>query len=436
MISPSVAARIRLRPPAGRRGTVLVLFAIFLFVLLPLLALVIDMSLVSLTRRQMQSAVNAGALEGLRVRDDDNFPTHADKRERVRLIVRETLRESGAGPHVEYENGIPLPGTDFQAGATVRAETLGPYVPADLALNLNPDDTPLDDYTGDMAAGQYSSNASDHREGPVDDGANDPELDEPYERKDFKTATSQTGTGNDYDAARPDDAFLVRLRRVSGEVPVSGVSTVGPPVPFLFGRGPYGNADGGPELLNGRERGTHVRATAIASTVPALTVGSRDAADSRLGALNLQLNVTLLPSPSGTLPIGGDLATNVQVLNLPVEQAISVGRAPFPHDGTASIPSAGDDGYLILTDEINDLDGNPLLILVGFSHVTVSSSTATTITFAVTTPAPVGTNVSSQIHRDGNAIANLDYGLLIAKSRERHAEGKTVSAPALARSIP
>jgi hypothetical protein len=54
----------------GRRGNVLVLFALLVFVLFAVAALVIDLGLALTTRRQMQTAVDSAALEGLRGRDD------------------------------------------------------------------------------------------------------------------------------------------------------------------------------------------------------------------------------------------------------------------------------------------------------------------------------------------------------------------------------
>src|SRR5436853_621049 len=53
-----------------RRDSVLPPFALLLFVIFAFAALVIDMGFVFLTRRQMQTAVDAAALEGLRKRDD------------------------------------------------------------------------------------------------------------------------------------------------------------------------------------------------------------------------------------------------------------------------------------------------------------------------------------------------------------------------------
>ena len=55
-------------PP--RQGTVLVLFAMLIFALMAMAALAVDMGLLIDTQRQMQSAADSAALEGLRWRDD------------------------------------------------------------------------------------------------------------------------------------------------------------------------------------------------------------------------------------------------------------------------------------------------------------------------------------------------------------------------------
>ena len=56
----------RNRSSSSRRGQMLLMFFFFLLAFLPLMALVVDLSLVQLVRREMQTAVNAAALEGLR----------------------------------------------------------------------------------------------------------------------------------------------------------------------------------------------------------------------------------------------------------------------------------------------------------------------------------------------------------------------------------
>jgi hypothetical protein len=86
-----------------------------------------------------------------------------------------------------------------------------------------------------------------------------------YTRNDGFTSTAGT----------TPDAFLMRLRRTSDRDPLAredGVSTSGPPVPFLFGRGATISAVPGSNY-NPRRDGVTVRAAAIAQLVPAKTAG-------------------------------------------------------------------------------------------------------------------------------------------------------------------
>ena len=102
------------------------------------------------------------------------------------------------------------------------------------------------DLSGDLIQGGYVASASH-----VEPGS--------YSRSDFDL------TGQ--------DAFLTRLRR-TGETATSGISSSGPPVPFLFGHFAIGAEGSDPATLNRRRaRGTLVRATGIANASPALTVG-------------------------------------------------------------------------------------------------------------------------------------------------------------------
>lgn len=248
----------------SRRGTVLVWFAVLLFAMLPLVALIVHIGMATLARRQMQTAVNAAALDGLRLRDDTQ--TIAEKHDgviaHVSAIYDDNLNSDnadamqfGAGPAIEFDDepsDIVLPGTDFRGSRTIRSENMNAYDPV---LNRNEDN----EHHGDMVSGQYQEAADHHEEAT-------------YLRSDFLIA-GDTG----HDSSAEDDAFLVRLRRTDSEFgPVStldridGVSSSGPTIPFLFGRGPYG----GPAFLDRRERGTIVRATGIAQAVPAMTVGS------------------------------------------------------------------------------------------------------------------------------------------------------------------
>ncbi|HUG94098.1 MAG TPA: pilus assembly protein TadG-related protein [Planctomycetaceae bacterium] len=248
----------------------LVLFAVFVFGLMGLAALVIDVGFARLAQRQMQTAAQAAALEGLRFRDDPTFadPAEGDeaRRQRASDIVAWTFdddfdpsadpRQFGAGPVLEFTDGIPL-SAEFNASERIVVPDVPVYKPArhdgqtrGLELNLD------DEFHGDMLKGTY-------HDGPgvfhVEDSS--------YTRDDFST------TG--------DTAFLVRMRRTTGANPLDaqpGASTRGPTVPFLFGRG--GLLD-----LDTRGRGLTVRATAIADARRAMSAGAADAARDVPGTL-------------------------------------------------------------------------------------------------------------------------------------------------------
>ncbi len=274
------------------------------FALMAVAALTIDMGFVLLARRQMQTGVDPAALDGLRFRDDipqtwktdiadeqqlvsecGAMPTPADssnpnyvawlgcaRRWAAQQVVVNTFDDDlnpahgdpmnfGAGPVVSFENspGIPAGGQDIAAAQTI-ASMPSVYKPTP---QLNTSDLPQ----GDMAKGTYSlMDGQSHQE------AND------YTRADFTYGPPPNG------AAAP--SFLVRLRRTSnfqGLDDQPSVSSMGPSLPFLFGRGstirkydpaldppppPGYNPD-----YNPRVDGITVRATGIASARPVMGVG-------------------------------------------------------------------------------------------------------------------------------------------------------------------
>jgi hypothetical protein len=72
MSKPTKSKRMHRRNTRTRHGYALVLFVFLMWVFVGLAALVIDLGLVRLTQRQMQTAADSAALEGLRFRD--HFP--------------------------------------------------------------------------------------------------------------------------------------------------------------------------------------------------------------------------------------------------------------------------------------------------------------------------------------------------------------------------
>lgn len=266
----------------------LVQLALLLFAWFALLALSVDLGFVSLTRVQMQTAADAAAVEGLRLRNvrDDGYASDCLRRIAARDIVARTFdddgdpangdsRHFGAGPLFDLSPGT----TPLDAG---RVMDLGPthaYKPQ-LEYNL------ANAAYGDFIDGQFDPTADQLPTFGRDE-------DDFYVRPDFVAAPGWDATlvppcptampapgleplsGQGGLLSPAHDAFLARIRRTAdrdGLDAVPGVSTAGPPVPMLFGRGSTAGAApvGTPSV---RRDGFTVRGTAIAQVRVALRVG-------------------------------------------------------------------------------------------------------------------------------------------------------------------
>lgn len=231
--------------------------ALIVFALCAVLSLIIDIGYARLTQAQMQNAVDAAAIEGLRpsniavpdpctgqiadnasarqrmaarchvsrVFDDDLDPTNGDP------------DQFGAGPIIDLTGGA----TRLHAHQTMSVPDPHVYKPV---LELNQDDA----IQGDMVRGTFTSSSD-----PA------PPEDQGYNRTDF--TPNATGT-----------AFLVRLRR-SNEGSEQDVASSGPSLPLTFGKGTLIGGDDPSSTYSPRRDGLTVRATAIAATRPALRVG-------------------------------------------------------------------------------------------------------------------------------------------------------------------
>ncbi len=139
---------------------------------------------------------------------------------------------------------------------------------------------------GDMVAGTYNS------------GQSSAEADD-YTRADFTPAPS----------ASSSSAFLVRMRRtnnVYGFDQEPGISSSGPTLPLLFGRGSMMARSGSGSQLSVTS-GITVRATAIAGPQPAKTVGP--AYSNSGGSLTAQLAPFAITDALWTQVSGGTAAT-------------------------------------------------------------------------------------------------------------------------------
>jgi hypothetical protein len=219
--------------------------------LMGLAALVIDMGFARLAQRQMQTAVDSAALEGLR-----HDPTTINGRQQASQVVADMFSDAvdsngntvhyGAGPVVNFSEGVN-PAT-LAASQLMQPGAPPVYQPGGLELNID------NAQQGDMVSGTYTPNADFDPALPADEDAN-------YNRRDFTPNASSTS------------AFLVRMRRTgSSSDNNAGISSSGPTIPFLFGRGSTMARSGGSGQLSVAS-GITVRATAIAGPQPAKTVG-------------------------------------------------------------------------------------------------------------------------------------------------------------------
>ncbi len=232
----------------GARGAIAIQFAMLAFGFFALAAVVIDVRLASLAQQQMQVAADFAALEGLYER---GFYPAGDPRvaarETVRRVFDDDLRPAngdpmkyGAGPLLALTGGQP--GSNGSALVTVTAP--GVYDPV---LELNTANA----RSGDIVLGRYVSSDTAHFEAAD------------YSRTDFVPTPALSST-----------AVLVRLRRTAdatGLDRVPGVSSSGPPLPFLFGLASTMHAEPG-SSYNPRTDGLSVSATSIAATRRALEI--------------------------------------------------------------------------------------------------------------------------------------------------------------------
>jgi len=270
-------------PRHRRRGTILVLFALLVFALLTMAALVIDLGLVRVTQQEMQSAVESAALEGLRYRDDIST---LDAMANTDPQARDQARRQAASDlvAVRFDDDLnPANGDPLQVGAGPVLVPVGGIGQANALQALLVPQPPFDHVykpnglsqaspnlafaalqtnqtsnlaQGDMVAGTFNSGMSP-RENPD------------YTRSDF--------TPSDPGLATSASSLLVRMRRTDNRADVinnaSGVSSHGPSLPLLFGRGALIASPNPAQSYSPRVHGLTVRATAIASSVPAKTVG-------------------------------------------------------------------------------------------------------------------------------------------------------------------
>jgi hypothetical protein len=241
------------------------MFAFMFFGLMGLAALVIDIGFARLAQRQMQSAVDSAALEGLRWQAASSANTVVPRQQASQIVANlftDYVDSSGgtiqygAGPVVNFSGGNGP--SELAASQNISPGSPPVYQPitsggaAGLEMNY-----PENAQNGDMVAGTYV---------PAQPSA---EADD-YTRADFTPSLSGSSASS---------AFLVRMRRtnnLNGLDQEPGISSSGPTLPVLFGRGSMmarsaalSGGTGGLSVASG----ITVRATAIAGPQPAKSVG-------------------------------------------------------------------------------------------------------------------------------------------------------------------
>jgi len=352
-----------------RRGVVLVLFALLVFALMGLAALLIDMGIARLTQRQMQSAADTAALEGLRGRDPATLdPDRTLASELVKIQFDDDLN-SAHGDHMQFGAGPRLTLIDTQGVSDVgnlnagQLLTVGDPPVYKPVLQLNAEDA----VPGDLVSGSYQGDLLPHGESAD------------YVREDF--------VPHSVDLALPRNALLVRLRRTNdfqGLDDLSGVSSSGEALPLLFGRGTLIQAADPSSGYSARHHGISVRATAIAQARPALTVGpvivDGELAVDGIAPVALQRTfwlgmgadvVTLAVNATGGLGTTGGSGQLIQANNF-----VSIGRR-VTELATTQLPVLSDDQrprsiYVPLFESIAGPNGSENW-LVGFGRVTIDN---------------------------------------------------------------
>lgn len=259
--------------PARAGGAIAIQFALLAFAFFAIAAVVIDVRLASLAQQQMQAAADVAALEGLRQKGiSPGTSQRTVASDTVRRFFDDDLRPANGDP-MQYGAGplVTLTGGHAGSNGSAQLTASGVYDPV---LELNAANAPW----GDIVLGSHDAADTAHLE------------DADYTRSDFAPTS---------DAAA--SAVLVRVRRTAnatGLDRIAGVSSSGPPLPFLFGLASTMHAAPG-SAYDPRTRGLSVQAASIAATRRAIEVSGPGPS---YGFPTLQVFVLFSPGPG--LPPG------------------------------------------------------------------------------------------------------------------------------------
>lgn len=351
----------------------LVQFALIVFALFGVLALVIDVGYARMTQVQMQTAADAAAIEGLRMRDvgvpnaggvtvNDPFASDCLRRASTNRFVHWTFDDDldatngdpdyqfGAGPTVEVSGGT----TNLHALASIAVPEVHAYKP-DLQLNQG------NVVYGDMVSGRfcYTDDPLPSESGIYADTivcTEQQRASGSYARNDFNPSDAvpqpppSLATCPAADAEPPapwplggtgsisnvdNSAFLVRLRRSNeldgfADQTEPTVASSGPALPLLFGRGTTIHGDSPGADYSIRRDGVTVRATAIAQVRPALHVGLPQSSPARPGVTpfalaDLFVETLGVAGVQATInPLNGLICRGTVCINVP--PVASIGR--------------------------------------------------------------------------------------------------------------
>lgn len=245
-----------------RRGYTLVFFAVFLFGFMAMAALVIDIGFARLTQRQMQTAADSAALEGLRFQDE--IPSSL-------IVSYQTELEAACGPVDQND-----PTWHDCARRWFAAKRVNDTFDDDL-------DTTDDDGAFDTGSGQFGA-------GPLVEftgGEGDPTLVASQMMSvDPNAPVYKPVMLNGSNGLLSTSRFQVAIQRGITDVPTADLYSLGPPVPYLFARGSLV-----PRQLI--QEGMKVHGTSIAEARPALSVGAPQPIHGIPGSLAIAVDLSL-----------------------------------------------------------------------------------------------------------------------------------------------
>ena len=363
----------------------LIQLVFFIFMLMAVTALYVDLGLARLSQAQMQNAADTAALEGLRQRDAGGGDTgrRAAAAKMAALTFDDDLNLSngntnriGAGPDLVLSGGLD---GDLNAGQLIAPVTDAAGNPQSVRDPINPSNNRSGVYTpnlqtntsnaeyGDMVGGTYVAGQP-----PTEDSAFSAQ---PYMRRDF------TPTGG------TPPSFLVRLRRTDHRTDAltpdpdrnPGVSSSGESLSLLFGLGgtiqKQTDTSLNPNNYSPRVNGITVRATAIADSRPALRVGPPNPGLAIPGVTPFAVTASFWTSLASGVPqpVSVDTTGTLMQSGAPVGQygvaPQTVGMArPWP--APASLVT-NPTGYVPIYEGPPTLDVDRV---IGFGFVTVTGS--------------------------------------------------------------